>query len=182
VLRTLDSSGLIRVGHAGRAARITVPNPRALLTAWTDRYDWTRNEALAIAAPIGDVSAFLPIVGAAIHRAAPSLRRALTLQAGAALIAPHAAWDRIHVYVGVSRHAELRYLATGLGWSPSEEGRLVLLRPYYRHSIWEGLLSANGIPLVSKLQLVLDLWHYPVRGRAEAEVLLAHAYPWLATP
>jgi hypothetical protein len=31
--------------------------------------------------------------------------------------------------------------------------------------------SNNEVPVVSDLQLILDLWHYPVRGRETAEQL-----------
>jgi hypothetical protein len=59
-----------------------------------------------------------------------------------------------------------------MGWTPSDAGRLVLLRPYYRESVWFGLRRIESLPVVSDLQLILDLWHYPVRGREQAEVLL----------
>jgi hypothetical protein len=48
----------------------------------------------------------------------------------------------------------------------------MLMRPWYARSAWEGMREVNGVPVVSDLQLVLDLWHYPVRGREQAEMLL----------
>jgi hypothetical protein len=81
---------------------------------------------------------------------------------------------------GIAFTPDLRYLATALRWPPSEEGKLVLLRPYYRHAIWDGVRFLAKIPVVSDIQLALDLWHYPVRGIEQAEVILARVYPWLA--
>ena len=99
-------------------------------------------------------------------------RWALTLQAGAHLIAPHAAWDSVHVIVDVPRAEMLAEVAQAAGWAPGP-GKLVLMRPWYADSAWHGLRFVDGLPVVSDLQLILDLWHHPVRGREQAEVLLA---------
>jgi hypothetical protein len=96
VLRALDRLGVLRTKRAGRALQITVADPPRLFALWTDRYEWTRNDALALAAPIADSFDFLPRLEGAIRRAAPSVRHAFTLQAGATLVASHADWDRIH--------------------------------------------------------------------------------------
>ena len=57
-------------------------------------------------------------------------------------------------------------------WTPGEDGKLVFLLPHYRQSIWHGLSRFQKINVVSDLQLVLDLWNYPVRGREQAEHLI----------
>jgi hypothetical protein len=44
--------------------------------------------------------------------------------------------------------------------------------PYYSDSVWWALERRRGLPVVSALQLALDLWHYPLRGREQAEHLL----------
>lgn len=59
----------------------------------------------------------------------------------------------------------------------SLRGRLVLLAPYYSTSVWEGVRPIGQLPVVSDLQLVLDLWHYPVRGREQAEHLIEMRFP-----
>ncbi|NIM52031.1 MAG: hypothetical protein GTO22_22770 [Gemmatimonadales bacterium] len=46
------------------------------------------------------------------------------------------------------------------------------MQPWYRQSVWHDLQRARQTPIVSTLQLVLDLWHYPVRGREQSEHLL----------
>src|SRR5690348_4119236 len=111
-----------------------------------------------------------------LPRLMPSgMRWAFTLQAGASLVAPHASWDRVHIYVDVPSaegpHA-LTALAARAGWTPAADGRLVLLAPYYTASAWHGVRTIERLPVVSDLQLVLDLWHYPVRGREQAEHLV----------
>ena len=100
------------------------------------------------------------------------MRWALTMHAGAAQVAPHATWDRVHVYVDASSPADLLDAGASRGWEAADGGRVVLMKPYYRTSVWHNLQVANGFPVVSTLQLALDLWHYPLRGREQGEHLL----------
>jgi hypothetical protein len=93
------------------------------------------------------------------------------MQAGASRVEPHANWESVHVYVDVHSISALADVASSAGWEPGP-GKLVLMRPWYAHSAWVGMRTMDGLPVVSDLQLVLDLWHYPVRGREQAEMLL----------
>lgn len=99
-------------------------------------------------------------------------RWALTLQAGASLLAPHAIWDHAHFYVDTGSRSGLLEMGKRLGWEPSPTGKVTVMLPYYRKSLWSGVRQVKGKPVVSTLQLVLDLWHYPVRGREQGEHLL----------
>jgi hypothetical protein len=63
-------------------------------------------------------------------------------------------------------------LAAEHEWKPAADGRLVIMRPYYEEAVWRGLSEGGGIKIVSMTQLILDLWHYPLRGREQAEHLL----------
>jgi hypothetical protein len=181
VLRALERRQLVERVDVGRAARIRVTESAALFRAWTERYDWTRNPGLAVAAPVSDPIDFVATLGRALRRRRPPVRAVLTLQAGAALVTPHAKWDTVHVYVDLATSSAVASLARTLGWRPSKQGRLVLMRPYYRRTVWEGTHRGkqSGLPRVSDLQLALDLWHYPVRGREQAEVVLAERLPWV---
>ena len=69
--------------------------------------------------------------------------------------------------------SELREIAQAEGWPEDAAGRLVLMKSVYRTSVWHAVSPAAdlAIPVVSDLQLVLDLWHYPERGRETAEQL-----------
>ena len=44
---------------------------------------------------------------------------------------------------------------------------------------WDSRGKRGGLPRASDLQLALDLWHYSVRGREQAEVVLAEQLPWV---
>ncbi len=168
VVRRLEAAGAVRSGAAGRSKRIELASLQKLVLAWVAEYEWTANPRLPVLAPVGDAARFL-------ERLAPAFegrRWALTLQAGASLVAPLAAWDKIHVYVDVKDGETLHDVAASAGWSAGEQGRLVLMQPWYRQSVWHDLQRARQTPIVSTLQLVLDLWHYPVRGREQSEHLL----------
>jgi hypothetical protein len=177
ILNELVSRGICRREDTGtRKALIT--NRHALFTAWTEAYRWTNNTALTVAAPIGDADRFVEKLG----RLFPSrLDWALTLTAGAARVAPHAPVETIHCYVSPSadeRRAQrsplamLKSIAAECNWPVSGDGRLVLLAPHYRTSVWYEMQASHGVNVVSDCQLALDCWFYPNRGREQAEHLL----------
>lgn len=177
VLNELVSRGICRRESDG-TRKALVTDRTALFTAWTEAYRWTDNTALTVAAPIGDVDRF----GDKLKRLFPMrLDWALTLTAGAARVAPHAPVDTIHCYVSTSpdeRRAQrsplamLKAIAAECSWPVSGDGRLVLLAPHYRTSVWYDMQVRHGVNVVSDCQLALDCWFYPNRGREQAEYLL----------
>jgi hypothetical protein len=171
IVRALASMGVVDFRRRGRNAQVWVENPVSLIGRWVSAYSWERNQAAAFAAPMGDPLRFVRRA----ERAFRSRRWALTLQGGASLVAPHASWERAHVYVDVKSVHELFDLADAEGWPAAQDGGLVLMKPYYRHSVWHGLRMVKDLPVVSDTQLVLDLWHYPLRGMEQVEHLLTTA-------
>lgn len=157
----------------GQPGRVRVIDPQRILDRWTRAYDWTRNESLTVHAPIGDPKAF--VASRALGHAFRDHNWALTLQAGAAWVVPLATWERVHVYVDVPDARALGRIAFDNKWSPGDDGRLILMRPYYRTSLWMNVRDispiASVVNVVSDLQLVLDLWNYPLRGREQAELV-----------
>lgn len=67
-----------------------------------------------------------------------------------------------------------RWPCTGGKLSPS--GKLCLLEPVHEDSVWFQERAADGIKVVSPVQLVLGLWHYRVRGPG------VRAFPFTSTP
>lgn len=167
--RALEERQLILVKRAGNATRIALEEPRALIRAWVSDYRWSENRTFRYHAPAGDPRRFLRRL---LSQLPSGLRWGLTLHAGAQLIAPHATWDRIHMYVDLESEDEVLRLGSEVGDRAGEDGRLVLMLPYYDTSVWMGLREVDDLPVVSSIQLVLDLWHYPVRGREQAEHLI----------
>ena len=169
VVGELARRNLVSVRPEGRTKRVQLRDRVTLIEQWSREYDWQRNRAMSFHAPVGSPQRFL--------KRLPEIFEgrvwALTLQAGASLIAPHATWDNIHVYVQ-AEDEDVLGIAQAVGWSASPEGGLFLMRPFYRDSVWRGARSVHGLPIVSTLQLILDLWHYPIRGREQAEHLIMH--------
>jgi hypothetical protein len=167
VLRQLREIGVLDTHMRGKAFETRLNDLSGLVERWTRHYEWTKCQKLEVQAPIGSPERFLARLPSVLH----GQKWALTMQAGASRVEPHAAWDTVHVYVDASDGAALTDVARRAGWEPGP-GKLMLMRPWYAHSAWEGVREVNGVPVVSDLQLVLDLWHYPVRGREQAEMLL----------
>ena len=165
---TIPAGGFLVLDEAQFDFGLGANDTARLFAAWTQAYDWVRNPSLAFNAPIGDAARFL----ARTAKTWSGPRWALTLHAVASRIAPIATWDRIHIYVDVPDASGLEYAGEEQGWEPAEQGNVVLMKPYYKSSVWHGMEVSGGIPVVSPLQLALDLWHYPLRGREQAEHLL----------
>jgi hypothetical protein len=166
-VRDLARRGLVETTKHGRELRIRLKDHRALLEGWAREYDWQDNVAVTVQAPMGSPERFL--------RRLPTFalpRFALTLQAGASLFLPHAPVEQVHLYVDVDDDQGFSALVRSLGWPSTEDGRLHLLKPYYRQSLWEKTENRSGLTVVSDLQLMLDLWNYPIRGREQAELIL----------
>lgn len=172
VMRRLEAWRILRVERRGRAVAASLRDATRLLDRWSASYDWTRSSALAVHAPIGDPQRFLSRLPLALG----SRRWALTLQAGASLLAPLAAWDRVHLYVDVNEPQELASVARAAEWRPGVDGNVVLMRPFYRVSVWDDVQHVRALPVVHLVQLLVDLWQYPSRGREQAEHLLEVGY------
>jgi len=168
VVRQLANWDVVNATRRGREAQIQLRSERTLIDLWTRYYDWRKNAQQAFAAPMGDPGRFLRRLPDVLS----NYRWALTLQAGASLLAPHATWDKVHIYIGVRLTRDLQTVGTAAGWAPDPAGQVVLMQPWYDDAVWADLQVVHTAPIVSTLQLILDLWHYPVRGREQAEHLL----------
>lgn len=169
VVRQLEAAGIVNVQAAGRRLSIRLVDPWGLLQQWTAVYRWTRNQALPFSVPVPDAERMIERV----QRAAGKRRWALTLLAGAWQRIRYAPTERLHAYVECDDIDDLRELAARQGWPEDAAGQLVLMKPAYRASVWHETSAAvpSMAHIVSDLQLVLDLWHYPDRGRETAEQL-----------
>lgn len=152
----------------GKGVSVRLRDIRALLERWSTIYDIARNPSLTVHAPIGDPRNFLRRLPNALKGTA----WALTLHAGASLLAPHASWERVHLYVDVDNDWELSEIARQQGWEAGEGGKLVIMRPWYPHDFLRRIHLVDNLPVVDMAQLLLDLWRYPLRGREQAEHLL----------
>jgi Transcriptional regulator, AbiEi antitoxin, Type IV TA system len=100
-----------------------------------------------------------------------NVQYALSVQAGANQVAPYSNFKEVHVYANEAKDVEV--LEKGMNLKPAEQGgNLIIMRPYYRNSVFYGSRRVDGLRIVSDIQLYLDLHGYPLRGLEQAEHLL----------
>lgn len=169
VVRQLESESIVTARPRGRQLLVRLVDPQALLDRWTAVYRYTRIPALHFAAASPEMNRLTR----RIAKSAGKRRWALTLLAGAWQRIHYAPTERLHVYMECDHVDEIRTLAEREGWPEDAAGSLVLMKPAYRTSTWHQLSHAGpeSLPVVSDIQLILDLWHYPERGRETAEQL-----------
>lgn len=96
----------------------------------------------------------------------------LSFQAGASLVAPHARFQEVHVYSdGLPASIDDWRQELRLEEAAPSECNLVLVSPYYHVAGRYGSQAIEGFPVVSDVQLYLDLKLYPIRGEEQAEHL-----------
>jgi len=162
---------LERRGYAAkREERIVLRHSNELLSDWLVSYRKRKQ-------PVSR-SYFIPASDA--ESLMPSLARALddqhvdyefTGHAGASIIDRHADFDVVDVYVKNLDEAQKALLGIGAR-RVDRGGNINVLRPYYRESaFYDSQMPRGQLRAASDLQLYLDLYDYPVRGREQAEHL-----------
>lgn len=178
-------SAMVKAGYAARANRETyVSRPSDLLRDWAESYDFLRRN---------DVSPFFCdsptpqdlIARIASLNGAGQMRYALTLHAAASLVAPFAEFHEVHVYVDPSpdpRETERLWMEELDLEKVDRGGNIYLVRPYYKQSVFYGVRQINGVSVVSDIQLYVDLYNFPMRGREQAEHLMRERLSYLTNP
>jgi hypothetical protein len=146
-------------------------DPVEALQDWSTVYEWNQNRVQSYVAPFqrGELLRTLAPLLEAMR--APA---ALTLLAGADLWAPHVQHEQVHVYVarsGVERFNHEARQRLFLEDSTSG-GNFHVVDPFYAHSVFHAMTLKRGMPVVSPVQLFLDLVHFPVRGDEAAAMLV----------
>jgi hypothetical protein len=169
-VRDLAERSVVEVRESGRKKMVRLVSRPSLVEEWSREYRWRDNRSLRVQAPVGAPERFLGRLAGFLG----TRRWAATLQAGASLIVRHAPVEEVHVYLDAASPTDLAEVARQAGWNTGQDGLLHLFAPNYRTSLWHDVRKVGGIPVVSTLQLILDLWHHPVRGREQARILLEH--------
>ena len=95
---------------------------------------------------------------------------ALGFHAGAFLVSAHAAFNEVHLFISDEKSS--RFFQHQLKLKAVDQGaNVILVSPYYRHSVFYDKQKINRLMVVSDIQLYLDLYHYPIRGLEQAEHL-----------
>jgi hypothetical protein len=161
VINALEEKALVDKQRG--AIRLAKPGP--LLDLWAENYRLEQHRRRTFYSFIRNPRELASKLAA--EAGAQRIQLALTLHAGAALVAPFVRYTDVHAFVAgdIDRFAkalDLRPVETGGGvhlFTPSDEG------------VFYGVQTIEGLPVVSNVQLYLDLLHYPARGREQAEEL-----------
>jgi len=95
---------------------------------------------------------------------------ALTVLAGAQLVAPYVRPTTIHFYIKNRNKAD--DIVRRLNLRPTEKGGNVSMVLPYDEGVFYCATKVNGVNVVSKVQLYVDLFNYPARGEEAAEAML----------
>jgi hypothetical protein len=149
-------------------SKIRIRNAKSILEDWVREYNYQKNKEnrfFCLAKRPEEIIAKLQ--KAEIPAGIPY---ALSLQAGSNLILPYAVFDSVHIYV--QNQKAINYFRKQLELEEARQGEnVVLMLPYYKHSVFYGRRKAKNLWIVSDIQLYLDLHNYPIRGLEQAEHL-----------
>jgi hypothetical protein len=160
---------------AGEGDQLRLADAASVLAHWCNTYSWKKSVRRNFVVPYTKPELEQSLVEAWTPS---SLPWALTLLSGADRRIGHVLHDNSTVlYALPGRPAELDALlatvhAREVAAPVPGTHTLCVLEPYYGPSALFGMAIRDGLPVVSDLQLFLDLAHYPVRGVEAAVHLL----------
>jgi len=150
-------------------SKIKLRDPEGVLDDWVRNYNYNKNKNFSYFLMAKSSVEVLEKLRSL--KIPSSVGYALSVQAGANLVAPYAAYQEVHLYVGNEK--ALEYLKKRLKLRSAEQGaNLILMLPYYKNSVFYDSRIKEGLRVVSDIQLYLDLHGYPIRGLEQAEHLL----------
>jgi DNA-binding HxlR family transcriptional regulator len=171
VLRELKRRGYV----ARTAGGVVLANPVQLLMDWPRAYDWKKNHVRRYQVDFPKEEILNTLASARRRvRGSEKVDYLLTLHTGAALFAPHVENAVVTLYAPPAALSGVMSLIVDrmFGVATTSAGNLQVVSPFYEKSIHFDAGLVDGQPVVSLLQLYLDLVRYPVRGAEAASMLL----------
>jgi DNA-binding Lrp family transcriptional regulator len=148
--------------------KLRIRSPEGILDDWVRAYSFKKNKLLryfCIAKSSSDILSKLSKM-----EIPGDIKYALSVQAGASLISPYSVFKEVHVYVRNQKNIE--FFKNQLQLSSADQGaNLLFMLPYYKNSVFFDIQLVKNLWVVSDIQLYLDLYEYPIRGREQAEHL-----------
>lgn len=171
VLSILRKKGFVGGIRSGRLAHSILQNRKSLLKEWLKFYSFELNKTHLYYSPYEDV---LPRLKDYFEAKKLPTGYALTLHTGANLITNYVNTPAVYCYLRSDNFNELSLdLRQTLDLKELKRGgNFYLIRPYYKNSVFFNNQKVKGYNVVSDLQLYLDLYNFPQRGRDHAQYLL----------
>ena len=170
VMADLREKSYLKGTARGRSAGSLLRNAEDLVLEWAHHYRMEHNRVQVYFTTEKNI---LPRLKAALRNQGHVPAYALTLHSGANLLTHHVRDSNAYVYLNSEDYPSLvNQLRLDLNLKELKQGgNVYFFRPFYRSSVFHGLREINGYPVVSNLQLYLDLYHFPARGREHAEYI-----------
>jgi len=170
VLAELRKKGYVGGITSGRQAYSQLTDKEGLINEWLRVYTFELNESQLYYSE-DDI---LKKMKTYLQNKKWDDKYALTLHTGANLISNYVNTPVTYCYLDSDHFKEmsleirqalnLKELKTG--------GNICFIKPYYKNSVFLHKQEIKGLSVVSNLQLYLDLYHFPQRGREHADYLL----------
>lgn len=171
VLNRAESLGYVERVRTGPGSYTRMADQEHLLHDWAKQYSFERNWHTYYYYPHKDFQTKLKK-----YLQNKNIPYALTLFSASRLISPYVKDSRHFVYLDIShQHAKTLFqdMEAELGLMQLVRGGNVCLAiPFYHHSVFKTLRHIKGYPVVSNLQLYLDLMGFQPIGPEEAKHLL----------
>ncbi len=172
VLSKAEAQGYVERVLKGPESYTRLIRKDALLKDWVNAYSFERNDHEYF---LSTDKNFLKICEEYLKRKKKAF--ALTLYSASRLISPYVKDDRHFIYVDAEREefsAFLKEAETQLNlYKLVHGGNICFMVPFYRGSVFKDSRMVKGYPVVSNLQLYLDLMTFPPTGLEEAEHLIS---------
>jgi len=161
-------TSLVDQGHAYRddSYKLMVSDPVRLTQKWAAYHSYVSvNTFLRYHTFETNIEAFLSKM-----KEVDEPEYALTVLAGAYVVAPYVRPTTIHFYTKQREKAKI--WVESLDLRPVESGGNISMVLPYDEGVFYGASRVNGLNVVSKVQLYVDLFNYPARGEEAAEAIL----------
>lgn len=161
ILSALSAQGYI---EKKKRKGIQLKEKASLLDKWASVYSFSQNNIFSFYTLEKDFTAIFKKIAGISETL--NLKSALTLHSAASLAAPYVArFSDIYLYVG----GDIALWKKELGLRDVERGANFYLISPYDEGVFYGLRKVKGIPVIGNIQLYLDLFKYPARGKEQAE-------------
>lgn len=163
VIDLLETKGFVR---RDEDKGIQVPDPRRLLLEWAVNWSTDKSRVSRYFSFERDAPGLISKISEAARTT--GVEYALTGMAGASLVAPYTRYDDVWFYA----QGETSELVKNLDLRPVSSGANVVILDPYDEGVFSGSREIRGIRVVSDVQLFVDLYTNPARGREQAEEIL----------
>jgi len=166
VLKAMEKKGYIERVKKGPNSYAILTNKENLISDWLKEYYFNLNT-------IDTYYSSDKNILKKFKRILKEDQYALTSHTGANLITSFVRTEEIFIYMNlkewekdildIRQKLDLKELVRG--------GNIHLIHPFYKNSVFFNTQKIKGYPVVSNLQLYLDLYNFQPRGREQAEYL-----------